>query len=774
LGKQEYHAIKVFKTLRLGADILGLCVGILCLSTLALQAQTRQLIDRAQVIGGSGTNCPAVFFNFSVPLTYISHFSSNKGKVLSIRLRSDFDATKGFPDADLGIRSGLDIPGLGVVIVDMSSTIITPILNMRFTQPVIAQVTQSGESSIVVSGLTSIGSNACGVTSHDTNTLQEPIDLDIATIGLPDRLSPGDIATLPIDAEIDEVELTFANARIAITAGEYSQATQLLTKLIGMPDHARSADAQELLGVVRERNGQLAHAKAEYEIYLEKYPNGEAADRVRQRLAAILTAESESPKKLRDAGTGYDGPTDQVSTIRSIPRRSDRYRGANETELPPEKSTFSATVSSFYYFNQGSTRFSEFEIGTVDQDEEVFQNSIVTTLDASGTYDTEGYKLSWRVAGDHEYDFNAIDKNKLRFSRLYGDIESKESGIAFRFGRQTRYDGGIFGRFDGAMLTYPITEIMTSKFIIGKNVDSTADDLFVADEIIFGASLHFDDILDGVDTSIYFFQQNVGSYTDRQAIGFDAQYLNNNTSIFALLDYDLTFGRIGTARISGTHIFADQSSLTLSADITHSPYLTLSNALQGQTATTLDELRATFSLDEIEQLALDRTTTTKSFTSAYSKPLNEKWRFSIDGSLFSTSGNPASGGVAAVPSPGLEFYTSAQFVGTGIFTDTDVVSAALRLADTAQSKLVQLDMYRRFNVSDKLRLKPRAKIGYRDLTTADGQELFLIPSLTANYKLNKTTDFEVEIGGRISSLETPVYKEERNEFYIFAGFWKEF
>ncbi len=766
--KQEYRTIKVFKKLRFGADILGLCAGILCFSTVALPAQTRQLIDRAQVIGGSGTNCPAVFFNFSAPLTYISHFSSNNGKVLSIRLRSDLAATadKGTPDLAES-HSNLDIPGLGVVIVDMGSSSIAPILNLRFTQPVLAQVTQSGESSIVVSGLTSIGSNACGV------TLQDTIDLDIASIGLPDRLSPGDIATQPIDADIDDVEFTFANARIAITAGEYSQATQLLTKLVGMPDHARSADAQELLGVVRERNGQLAHAKAEYEIYLEKYPDSEGADRVRQRLAAILTAEAEPPEKLREAGPGYDGPTDQVSTIRSIPRRSDRYRGANETELPPEKSTFSATVSSFYYFNQGSTRFSEFEIGTVDENEEVFQNSIVTTLDASGTYNTEGYNFSWRVAGDHEYEFD-IDQNKFRFSRIYGDIESKENGLAFRFGRQTRYDGGVFGRFDGAMLTFPITETMTSKFIIGQNVDTTSDDLFDSDQIIYGASLHFDDILEGVDTSIYFIQQNVGSYTDRQAIGFDAQYLNNNTSVFALLDYDLTFGRIGTARISGTHIFADQSSLTLSADITHSPYLTLSNALQGQMATTLDELRATFSLDQIEQLALDRTTTTKSFTSAYSIPLNEKWRFSIDGSLFSTSGNPASGGVAAVPSPGLEFYTSTQFVGTGIFSDTDVVSAALRLADTAQSKLVQVDVYRRFNVSDKLRLKPRAKIGYRDLTTADGQELFLLPSLTANYKLNKTTDFEVEIGGRISSLETPAFKEERNEFYIFAGFWKEF
>ena len=51
-----------------------------------------------------------------------------------------------------------------------------------------------------------------------------------------------------------------------------------------------SKEAQEYLGLARERNGQLAHAKAEYRIYLAKYPEGEDAQRVRQRLDALVTA----------------------------------------------------------------------------------------------------------------------------------------------------------------------------------------------------------------------------------------------------------------------------------------------------------------------------------------------------------------------------------------------------------------------------------------------------------------------------------------------------
>ena len=53
--------------------------------------------------------------------------------------------------------------------------------------------------------------------------------------------------------------------------------------------------------VLREKkNDQLAHAKAEYEEYLQRYPSGEGAARVRQRLSALLTAGKAAPPELRE------------------------------------------------------------------------------------------------------------------------------------------------------------------------------------------------------------------------------------------------------------------------------------------------------------------------------------------------------------------------------------------------------------------------------------------------------------------------------------------
>ena len=55
-----------------------------------------------------------------------------------------------------------------------------------------------------------------------------------------------------------------------MSARDYPKALALLTKLQRQPEFPERARAQELLGLARERSGQLAHAKAEYEEYLRR------------------------------------------------------------------------------------------------------------------------------------------------------------------------------------------------------------------------------------------------------------------------------------------------------------------------------------------------------------------------------------------------------------------------------------------------------------------------------------------------------------------------
>jgi hypothetical protein len=94
------------------------------------------------------------------------------------------------------------------------------------------------------------------------------------------------------DPALPRAELTslMRDAQRAMSQKDYPRAIELLTKLTRQPEFDGRARAQEMLGLARERSGQLAHAKAEYEEYLRRYPDGDAAGRIRSRLRVLSSA----------------------------------------------------------------------------------------------------------------------------------------------------------------------------------------------------------------------------------------------------------------------------------------------------------------------------------------------------------------------------------------------------------------------------------------------------------------------------------------------------
>ncbi len=747
------HSIKT--SLKIGVSVLALALG-------SPQASAQNMLSRAQVVGGADA-CPAIFVSFNSPLAFAGSRIIDGGRGLRIRLNRGAIAPTTTGGDLIETYPSLSLPTLGQVGITLDSGGTEPVLVMRFDQAIMAGVgvVQAGDSSIVITGISAGGGVVCGAEASP----QDPLVADI-----PDTPTAPSVVDLsdPAQARIEDI---YNEARAAITEQDYARAAQLLTKLTQMPLHARSADAQELLGVVRERNGQLAHAQAEYEIYLETFPDSAGASRVRQRLAALLTAIS-TPPELRDAGPGFTGPADEPLRVAGI-RRTPSGGGRTTFEEEEEK-TFSASLSSYYYLNQGSTVLTEFDTNTTTADSDVFNNSLVTSFNVTDTLQTDGFSLNWRLNGDYELDLEDSTNSQLRLSKAYGEFDFTNNDLLLRLGRQTRYDGGIFGRFDGALLTYPINETLTAQFTAGLPVESSKDGLFASERVILGASIELANLRPGLDVSAYFVQQSSGAFTDRQAVGLEAQFQNESASGFALIDYDIYFGQLNTAKISGTKVFENSASLTLSADISRSPLLSLTNALTGQTETTLAGLSAFYTLSEMKQFALDRSATTRSATVVYSMPVSDIWMASVNGSAFHTGSTPASGGVAAVASTGVEYYFSAQMVGNSVFSERDVVSISARYADTASSTLVLLDGYRRFQVSDNIRLNTRVKVGHRAIVSNDGSEWFAIPSINLTYMRTDTLDFEVELGGRIGTLTNTLTTENSSEVFMFAGFSKQF
>lgn len=63
--------------------------------------------------------------------------------------------------------------------------------------------------------------------------------------------------------------------------------------------------------------------------------------------------------------------------------------------------------------------------------------------------------------------------------------------------------------------------------------------------------------------------------------------------------------------------------------------------------------------EEIDQLALDRSATARTFSVSYAKPLNDMFQVTLDATLANISASPASGGVEVVPATGNDYYYSA-------------------------------------------------------------------------------------------------------------------
>ena len=125
-----------------------------------------------------------------------------------------------------------------------------------------------------------------------------------------------------------------ADAEMAIKAGENHHAIQLLTKGISFPENDLTPRMQELLGLTRERKSQQAQARAEYEEYLRRYPTGEGADRVRQRLASLDTPAADA------TGTTLRTPNDEGRA-----KASAWHWGAR------------GSFSQFYFRDQSKSRF---------------------------------------------------------------------------------------------------------------------------------------------------------------------------------------------------------------------------------------------------------------------------------------------------------------------------------------------------------------------------------------------------------------------------------
>ena len=78
-----------------------------------------------------------------------------------------------------------------------------------------------------------------------------------------------------------------AKAQLAFNERRYQDAVEASNQALMLPPNPSTPAAQELIGLAWEALNQPAKARSEYQLYQKLYPQGEAAQRVEQRLAAL-------------------------------------------------------------------------------------------------------------------------------------------------------------------------------------------------------------------------------------------------------------------------------------------------------------------------------------------------------------------------------------------------------------------------------------------------------------------------------------------------------
>ena len=543
------------------------------------------------------------------------------------------------------------------------------------------------------------------------------------------------------DATSDKAAGLMDEARRAMTVGELSRAVQLYTKVLQMPPSVHQPDAQEFLALARERNGQVAHAKAEYQRYLDVYADEEGVERVEQRLAALLATAGSRP-------------------VRTVPAAGGQAAGH-------------ASVFDGWNIRTFLSQYYRRDVNQVnDQEEIVSQSSIYSDLSVDARRRGERFDFSARLTAGYRSNLMSDERpssgNDLRLSYAYADLADARTGLRGRIGRQTRNTGGVLGRFDGINLGYALNDRLRFEAVAGRPVYSTARD--PDDSRRFqGVSSTFAPFDNALDLGVFYIEQDIDGLTDRQAVGAEVRYFGDSQSLWSIADYDIEFGELGSLFVQGSWRLPANFTVTGVVDRRRSPFLSLGNALVGQQLESFDELRLFFTEEEIRQFALDRSATTTTYTFGLSRPFTPKVSANFNASISSIDSTPESGGVAATPKSEYSYY-SADLVASSLFTEGDVGIFGLRYAVSETTDVYSTTVDTRFPVGRGWRISPRLRVDYREIKTDRSTQWIYTPGLRVQYRMGRKLRFELQTGKQISTREMETSDQDRESWFVNAGY----
>ncbi|MEM8815217.1 MAG: SPOR domain-containing protein [Pseudomonadota bacterium] len=516
------------------------------------------------------------------------------------------------------------------------------------------------------------------------------------------------------------------DGRIALLEQRYADAVRHYTLVLESPDHAHGPEAREMLGLALERSGNTRAALAEYQAFLNEYPEHMMTGRVTERLTTLSTA--------------YDRQASLTAADVAARRPA---TGGNAW-------VFHGGVSHYYWRNE--------EQVVHDGNYLVSSSGVLGLADITASRRGDRFDLLARFNGAYQHNLVSFDSagDVGWVSDAFIDIRDSRWGWQGRFGRQTRRQDGIPGRFDGFGLSYEWRPDVSLSVSAGVPVDSPR---FVSnsERVFVAGSARVNDLWDGrISASVYTHQQTVDGIYDRQAVGAEVSYREGNLSAFSIVDFDTSYNVLNTFLSNVNWRMDNGWTLSGRIDVGALPYLTTRNALSGQLATSIDELLDTFSEGQVRRLARDRTAQTTTASIGVSVPFGERFDLSVDVSMRQADGTEASGGVAAIPDTGNQIFFNAMLVGTSLLRDNDLLMLTLRSDTTRSRDTNTLIIDSRLPFGRALRINPRLSVAQHSPNVSNASKQTIVtPAIRILYRWNRVL-VDLEAGARWSNRELPL------------------
>jgi hypothetical protein len=731
-------------------------------------------LSDAQLAARNG--CAVLKVNFNFRIRYASHFPLSRGVELRITvnpidprqaaalLTMKREAAR-VPDSKLAAIKAIDFE---------TQNPAGPVLRIVFDHPVAYQVAPGRDTQSIVVAIAGVKPSAiCKPVFPATIDATRPVG---------DPRGQGKIS----DANLRAVAGWVDEGRAALRKNNLNGAIQLFTRVLKYPENEYRAEALELLGLAHQKNGQLAEARAEYEDYLRRYPSSESSERVRQRLAGIVTAGGEPSEPLPVPAAAVGKPP------------IGQFARTKETTW-----TLVGSASQFYIRDDSFNTVRDPSAApdpTADPDaHHVHQNELLSSIDAVATWNNDQTKGKIRFSGSEEHGFNSGSRDLEGVAALFVDTLVKDWDLRTVVGRQTLNTDGVLGRFDGALFSWQAFPMIKFDLVGGSPAVSRFDLPFKDGKYFYGTAVHLGPFFGGWETTLYGIEQYDGGcrlnisvaapcltgsaltpfpypargILDREAVGTEVRYFDASKYMFSQVDYDLHFQRLNAAIFSGSWTLPDKSTIYGGADYRRTPYLSTWNALLNQPFTTLYDMLRLQTNEQLQQLALDQTPIYRSAMLGFSHPLSDRFQITADATVVNLTQPIVPIGLdpslATLPA-GNEYYYSTQLIGSNLVREGDMYIAALRYSQMMTTNRYVLDLNTRFPLTNDLRISPRLRLGYGyGHNGIDLKEYTVLPSVLIDYYWTKNWNLEFEIGAQWTNTVQSGIKTTDTELLATVG-----